>query len=58
MIVVRENHGVYQRTLTHGGKDDCTVGLQFNKTFVCSEAADSKLVKLETSRTALSAQRK
>ena len=44
-------------------KDHCTTGLQFNKTgtdqkeqmlfFVCSEAGESKLVKLETSRTVI-----
>ena len=45
------------------GKDHCTAGLQFNKTglyqgrnyvvFVCSEATESKLVKLETSCTVI-----
>ena len=50
-----------QRTLTVGGKDHSTAGLQFNKTglvdqqrnmlfFVGSEAAKFKLVNLETSR--------
>ena len=45
------------------GKDHCTDGLQFNNTgldqgrkyvvFGCSEAAESKLVKLETSHTVI-----
>ena len=45
------------------GKDHCIAGLQFNKTgfgqkrtcvfFVCSEAVESKLEKLETIRTVI-----
>ena len=55
---------MYPENTHHRGKYHCTAGLQFNKTefdqkrkyetlFVCSEAVESSLVKLETSRTVI-----